>query len=72
MNRQDMTRGFFFERRFKSVAILDEESLLATFFRARPVLPCADRAGADSRGLDVAPPDRNLPAIPPLQPNCLT
>jgi hypothetical protein len=28
-NRQDKTRGFFFEGRFKSVAILDEESLLA-------------------------------------------
>jgi hypothetical protein len=29
-NRQDKTRGFFFEGRFRSVAILDEESLLAT------------------------------------------
>jgi hypothetical protein len=29
-NSQDETRGFFFEGRFKSVAILDEESLLAT------------------------------------------
>ena len=29
-NRQDKTRGAFFEQRFKSVAILDEESLLAT------------------------------------------
>jgi REP element-mobilizing transposase RayT len=29
-NRQDKTRGAFFEGRFKSVAILDEESLLAT------------------------------------------
>jgi hypothetical protein len=29
-NRQDNTPGFFFEGRFKSVAILDEESLLAT------------------------------------------
>jgi REP element-mobilizing transposase RayT len=29
-NRQDNTRGAFFEERFKSVAILDEESLLAT------------------------------------------
>jgi hypothetical protein len=28
-NRQDKTRGFFFEGRFKSVAILDEEALLA-------------------------------------------
>ncbi len=28
-NRQDETRGAFFEGRFKSVAILDEESLLA-------------------------------------------
>ena len=28
-NRQDQTRGAFFEGRFKSVAILDEESLLA-------------------------------------------
>ena len=28
-NRQDKTRGAFFEERFKSVAILDEESLLA-------------------------------------------
>jgi hypothetical protein len=28
-NQQDKTRGFFFEGRFKSVAILDEESLLA-------------------------------------------
>src|SRR5271157_3298272 len=27
---QDQTRGYFFEGRFKSVAILDEESLLAT------------------------------------------
>ena len=29
-NRQEATRGTFFEGRFKSVAILDEESLLAT------------------------------------------
>ena len=29
-NRQDQTRGAFFEGRFKSVAILDEQSLLAT------------------------------------------
>jgi hypothetical protein len=29
-NRQEQTRGAFFEGRFKSVAILDEESLLAT------------------------------------------
>ena len=29
-NRQDKVRGAFFEERFKSVAILDEESLLAT------------------------------------------
>ena len=29
-NRQDDTRGAFFEGRFKSVAILDEESPLAT------------------------------------------
>src|SRR4029077_5930111 len=29
-NHQDKTRGAFFEERFKSVAILDEESLLAT------------------------------------------
>jgi REP element-mobilizing transposase RayT len=29
-NRQDNTRGTFFEGRFKSVAILDEEALLAT------------------------------------------
>jgi hypothetical protein len=29
-NRQDETRGAFFEGRSKSVAILDEESLLAT------------------------------------------
>jgi hypothetical protein len=29
-NRQDKTRGAFFEERFKSVAILDEESPLAT------------------------------------------
>ena len=29
-NRQDKVRGAFFERRFKSVAILDDESLLAT------------------------------------------
>ena len=29
-NRQDQMRGAFFEGRFKSVAILDEESLLAT------------------------------------------
>ncbi len=29
-NRQEKTRGAFFEGRFKSVAILDEESLLAT------------------------------------------
>ena len=28
-NRQDQTRGAFFEGRFKSVAILDEEALLA-------------------------------------------
>ncbi len=29
-NREDQTRGAFFEGRFKSVAILDEEALLAT------------------------------------------
>ena len=29
-NRQDKVRGAFFEGRFKSVAILDDESLLAT------------------------------------------
>jgi REP element-mobilizing transposase RayT len=29
-NRQDKARGAFFEQRFKSVAILDDESLLAT------------------------------------------
>ena len=29
-NHQDQTRGAFFEGRFKSVAILDEEALLAT------------------------------------------
>ena len=29
-NRQDQARGAFFEQRFKSVAVLDEESLLAT------------------------------------------
>ena len=29
-NRQEQTRGAFFEGRFKSVAILDDESLLAT------------------------------------------
>ena len=29
-NKHDLARGAFFERRFKSVAILDEESLLAT------------------------------------------
>ncbi len=29
-NRQDKVRGAFFEQRFKSVAVLDEESLLAT------------------------------------------
>ncbi len=29
-NKQDETRGPFFEERFKSIAILDEESLLAT------------------------------------------
>jgi REP element-mobilizing transposase RayT len=29
VNRQENTRGFFFEGRFKSVAVLDEESLLA-------------------------------------------
>jgi REP element-mobilizing transposase RayT len=29
-NRQEQTRGAFFEERFKSVTILDEESLLAT------------------------------------------
>jgi len=29
-NREEQTRGAFFKGRFKSVAILDEESLLAT------------------------------------------
>jgi hypothetical protein len=29
-NQQDKARGAFFEGRFKSVAILDEESILAT------------------------------------------
>ncbi len=28
-NRQDKTKGAFFEARFKSVAILDDEALLA-------------------------------------------
>jgi hypothetical protein len=32
------------------------------------MIPCADRAGAGSGGLDFAPIDRNLPAIPPLRP----
>ncbi len=38
-NRQDKTRGAFFEGRFKSVAILDEESLLAvcTYIDLNPV-----------------------------------
>jgi hypothetical protein len=30
-NREEQTRGTFFEGRFKSVAILDEESLLAVY-----------------------------------------
>ena len=29
-NREDKTRGAFFEERFQSIAILDEEALLAT------------------------------------------
>jgi hypothetical protein len=29
-NRQEKVRGAFFEQRFKSVAVLDEEPLLAT------------------------------------------
>src|ERR1700745_907082 len=29
-NRQDQTRGAFFEGRFKSIAVLDEAALLAT------------------------------------------
>src|SRR5262249_9667825 len=38
-NFQEKTRGFFFEGRFKSVAILDEESLLAacTYIDLNPV-----------------------------------
>jgi hypothetical protein len=38
-NREDQTRGTFFEGRFKSVAILDEESLLAvcTYIDLNPV-----------------------------------
>jgi hypothetical protein len=38
-NREDKTRGAFFESRFKSVAILDEESLLAvcTYIDLNPV-----------------------------------
>jgi hypothetical protein len=35
-NRQDKARGAFFEGRFKSVAILDDESLLATCAYIKP------------------------------------
>jgi hypothetical protein len=38
------------------------------FFQTRLVIPCADRPDARSGGLDFAPPDRNLPAIPALRP----
>ena len=46
-NREEQTRGAFFEGRFKSVAILDEESLLATcaYIDLNPVA-----AGGDGNG----------------------
>jgi len=38
VNREEQTRGAFFEGRFKSVAILDEASLLVTCAYIDPVL----------------------------------
>jgi hypothetical protein len=50
-NRQDETRGAFFEERFKSVAILDEESLLAvcTYIDLSPVAAGLAKAPEASR-----------------------
>jgi hypothetical protein len=41
-NQQDNVRGTFFEQRFKSIAILDDESLLATcaYIELNPVTAC--------------------------------
>ena len=57
-NREEQTRGAFFEGRFKSVAILDEESLLATcaYIDLNPVaagiaeVPGLDRGGVPGGG----------------------
>jgi hypothetical protein len=54
-NLQDKTRGFFFEGRFKSVAILDEESLLATcaYIDLNPVAAGIARAPETSKHTSV-------------------
>ena len=54
-NRQDDTRGAFFEGRFKSVAILDEESLLAScaYIDLNPVAAgIVAITGSESRHID--------------------
>ena len=50
-NRQEQTRGAFFEGRFKSVAILDDESLLATcaYIDLNPVAAALPRAPRPAR-----------------------
>jgi hypothetical protein len=47
-NRQDNTRGAFFEARFKSVAVVDEEALLRTcvYIDLNPVAAKVARAPA--------------------------
>ena len=62
-NRQDKTRGAFFEERFKSVAILDEESLLATcayidLNPSRPALPWYRRRARTRRSISESNPSR--------------
>jgi hypothetical protein len=49
-NRQDKVRGVFFERRFSSVAVLDEEALLsiAAYIDLNPIAAGLAKAPEDS------------------------
>jgi len=64
-NRQDKTRGFFFEGRFRSVAILDFAEVAEIFER---IGTTADTWQARLvKRLDFCATARNLPAIRPLR-----